>query len=103
MSRFGIPANAIIVDPHARHTTTKMRNAARLIYRYGMPFSAKALVTTWDITTQNCPPALHFSISPTGDFPALIRYSRPLSVATSVGPLYSVLLRFPTSGTGGRK
>jgi hypothetical protein len=46
MSRFGIPANAIIVDPHARHTTTNMRNAARLMYRFGMPFSAKALVTT---------------------------------------------------------
>lgn len=46
MARFGIPASAIIVDPHARHTTTNMRNAARLIYRYGMPFSKHALVTT---------------------------------------------------------
>ena len=46
MTRFGIPAEAIIVDPHARHTTTNMRNAARLIYRYGIPFDKKALVTT---------------------------------------------------------
>jgi DUF218 domain len=46
MTRFGIPADAIIVDPHARHTTTNMRNAARLMYRYGMPFDRKALVTT---------------------------------------------------------
>lgn len=46
MTRFGIPADAIIVDPHARHTTTNMRNAARLMYRYGMPFGKKALVTT---------------------------------------------------------
>jgi hypothetical protein len=46
MTRFGIPANAIIVDPHARHTTTNLRNAARLIYRYGVPFDKKALVTT---------------------------------------------------------
>jgi uncharacterized SAM-binding protein YcdF (DUF218 family) len=45
-TRFGIPANAIIVDPHARHTTTNMRNAARLIYRYGIPFERKALVVT---------------------------------------------------------
>jgi hypothetical protein len=46
MTRFGIPADAIIVDPHARHTTTNMRNAARLIYRYGIPFDKAALVTT---------------------------------------------------------
>jgi hypothetical protein len=46
MMRFGIPADAILIDPHARHTTTNMRNAARLMYRYGMPFDKKALVTT---------------------------------------------------------
>ena len=46
MTRFGIPADAILIDPHARHTTTNMRNAARLMYRYGMPFNKKALVTT---------------------------------------------------------
>jgi hypothetical protein len=46
MTRFGIPADSIIVDPHARHTTTNMRNAARLIYRYGIPFDKTALVTT---------------------------------------------------------
>ncbi len=46
MTRFGIPAEAILVDPHARHTTTNMRNAARLMYRYGVPFDRKALVTT---------------------------------------------------------
>jgi hypothetical protein len=46
ITRFGIPAEAIIVDPHARHTTTNMRNAARLIYRYGIPFDKKALVST---------------------------------------------------------
>ncbi len=46
MSRFGIPEAAVIVDPHARHTTTNLRNAARLMYRYGVPFDRKALVTT---------------------------------------------------------
>ncbi len=46
MTRFGIPASAIIADPHARHTTTNMRNAARLMYRYGLPFDKKALVST---------------------------------------------------------
>jgi hypothetical protein len=42
----GIADDAIIVDPHARHTTTNMRNAARLIYRYGLPFGKTALSTT---------------------------------------------------------
>jgi hypothetical protein len=46
MARFGIPEDAIIVDPHARHTTTNMRNAARLLYRYAIPFERKALVSS---------------------------------------------------------
>lgn len=41
-----MPAAAVIVEPHARHTTTNLRNAARLMYRYGIPFGAKALITT---------------------------------------------------------
>jgi len=53
MTRFSIPADAILIDPHARHTTTNMRNAARLMYRYGMPFDKKALVTTDPPQSQN--------------------------------------------------
>jgi hypothetical protein len=44
--RFGVPEEAIIVDPHARHTTTNMRNPARLMYRYGIPLDRKARVST---------------------------------------------------------
>lgn len=46
VSHLGIPAAAVIIDPHARHTTTNMRNAARLMYRYGVPFTKTALVAT---------------------------------------------------------
>jgi hypothetical protein len=46
MQDFGVPDNAIIIEPHARHTTTNIRNAARLIYRYGLPFDKTALITT---------------------------------------------------------
>jgi hypothetical protein len=46
MTEFGVPENAIIVDPHARLTITNMRNGARLIYRYGIPFNRKALVVS---------------------------------------------------------
>ncbi len=46
MERYQIPKNAILIEPHARHTTTNFRNTARLIYRYGIPSTKKALVTT---------------------------------------------------------
>jgi hypothetical protein len=46
MQDFGVPENAIIIDPHARHTTTNLRNAARLIYRYGIPFDKPGLVSS---------------------------------------------------------
>lgn len=41
-----VPENAIIIEPHARHTTTNFRNCARLIYRYGMPMQKPAIVST---------------------------------------------------------
>lgn len=43
---YKIPAEAILIDPHARHTTTNLRNAARIIYRYGVPFESPVLVVT---------------------------------------------------------
>jgi len=39
MKKFAIPPGSIIIDPHARHTTTNIRNANRLIIRYGLPGS----------------------------------------------------------------
>lgn len=41
-----VPDNAVIIEPHARHTTTNLRNCVRLIYRYGMPFNKPALSVT---------------------------------------------------------
>lgn len=46
MEQLKVPENAIIMDPHARHTTTNLRNAARLIYRYGIPFDKVAVSST---------------------------------------------------------
>lgn len=43
---YGVPGAAILIDPHARHTTTNLRNAAREIYRYGLPFNRMALIVT---------------------------------------------------------
>ena len=41
-----VPAAAILIDPHARHTTTNMRNTVRLIYRYHIPFSKPGITCT---------------------------------------------------------
>lgn len=41
-----IPESAIIIEPHARHTTTNMRNAGRLMYRFNMPVNKPALIVT---------------------------------------------------------
>jgi hypothetical protein len=41
-----VPEYAIIIEPHARHTTTNMRNTVRLMYRYGIPARKPGLVIT---------------------------------------------------------
>jgi hypothetical protein len=46
MAEHGIAEDAILVDPHARHTTTNLRNVARMLYRYGVPVDRPSLVTS---------------------------------------------------------
>ena len=46
MEKYQIPEKSILVDPYARHTTTNFRNAARLVFRYGIPADLNALVTS---------------------------------------------------------
>ncbi|EHQ30372.1 YdcF family protein [Mucilaginibacter paludis] len=46
MNTLHIPESAIIMDPHARHTTTNLRNCVRLIYRYGIPYNKPGLIIT---------------------------------------------------------
>ena len=46
METHGIPEEAILIDPYARHTTTNLRNAARTILRYGFPVDKPAMVTS---------------------------------------------------------
>ncbi|CAG4990586.1 hypothetical protein DYBT9275_00563 [Dyadobacter sp. CECT 9275] len=46
MQELKVPESAIVMDPHARHTTTNMRNAVRLLYRYGMPVEKPCVVST---------------------------------------------------------
>lgn len=46
MEAHGVPEDAILVDPHARHTTTNVRNTTRLLLDAGMPPDTAVLVTS---------------------------------------------------------
>lgn len=46
MEKFAIPEEAILIDPHARHTTTNIRNADRLMIRYGIPLTKPSVFIT---------------------------------------------------------
>jgi hypothetical protein len=41
-----IPENVILIEPHARHTTTNLRNVARMVYRFHIPDSMKILTVS---------------------------------------------------------
>lgn len=43
---FGVPAEAVLTDPYARHTTTNLRNAVRLLFRARAPMDRPFLVTS---------------------------------------------------------
>jgi hypothetical protein len=43
---YHVPEAAILVDPHARHTTSNMRDAAREMYHYNMPMNKAAPVVS---------------------------------------------------------
>ncbi|MBT0670991.1 YdcF family protein [Novosphingobium profundi] len=44
IERYGVPAEAIVIEPYARHTTTNLRNAARLLMALGAPLARDALL-----------------------------------------------------------
>jgi hypothetical protein len=46
IKRYGIPENRILIDPYARHTTTNLRNASRLLIKNNIPLNKLALVVT---------------------------------------------------------
>ncbi len=41
-----VPEEAILIDPHARHTTTNLRNTARILLKYGFPKDKFAIVNS---------------------------------------------------------
>ena len=43
---YGVPADSVVIDPYARHTTTNLRNAVRILFRMGAPSDAPLMITT---------------------------------------------------------
>lgn len=52
VEHLAIPPGVIITEPYARHTTTNVRNASRLIYLFGLPENKPVLVSTDSVQTQ---------------------------------------------------
>lgn len=52
VTEHGIPADRILIEPHARHTTTNLRNCARLLLAAGFPVDRPALVVSDHRTIQ---------------------------------------------------
>ena len=50
IEQYGVPADRILIEPHARHTTTNLRNSARLLFAAGFPTDKPSLIVT-DPTT----------------------------------------------------
>jgi hypothetical protein len=46
VSDYGVPADRVLIEPHARHTTTNLRNSARLLIAAGFPKDKPALVVS---------------------------------------------------------
>lgn len=52
VTQYGVPADRILIEPHARHTTTNMRNCARLLLAAGFPADKPALIVSDHRTIQ---------------------------------------------------
>lgn len=44
IERYGVPADAIVIEPYARHTTTNLRNATRLLMAMGAPLEKDTVI-----------------------------------------------------------
>lgn len=50
IEQYNIPADRILIEPHARHTTTNLRNCARLLFATGLPTDRPSLIVTDPMT-----------------------------------------------------
>jgi hypothetical protein len=71
VAQYGVPAGRILIEPHARHTTTNLRNTARLLFAAGFPTNRPSLVVTDPITAEyiGSPALLERTVKETGVLP----------------------------------
>ncbi|MCA4793701.1 YdcF family protein [Myroides odoratimimus] len=50
---YNIPEEVIIVEPYARHTTTNLRNATRLMIEYGFDIKQKSMIVSYELHTKS--------------------------------------------------
>ena len=46
VDKLGIPDSVVFIEPHARHTTTNIRNVSRMIFKFGIPSNMPVLIVT---------------------------------------------------------
>ncbi|MBB4154253.1 hypothetical protein GGQ80_002163 [Sphingomonas jinjuensis] len=46
VDRYGVPAEAVVIEPYARHTTTNLRNVTRRLVSLGVPLDRDTLIVT---------------------------------------------------------
>jgi hypothetical protein len=46
IERFGVPADSVVIEPYARHTTTNLRNVTRRLIAMAAPLDRDALIIT---------------------------------------------------------
>jgi hypothetical protein len=46
VDKLNIPDSVVFIEPHARHTTTNIRNVSRMIFKFGIPSNMPVLIVT---------------------------------------------------------
>ncbi|RYY01002.1 MAG: YdcF family protein [Gammaproteobacteria bacterium] len=46
VQKLGVPEDVVFIEPHARHTTTNLRNTNRLLFQFGFPMDKPVLIVT---------------------------------------------------------
>ncbi len=84
VAQYGVPAGRILIEPHARHTTTNLRNTARLLFAAGFPTNRPSLVVTDPVTAEyiGSPALMERTVRETGVLPGQLTGARMAFAST---------------------
>lgn len=74
VAQYDVPADRILIEPHARHTTTNLRNSARLLFVAGFPTDRPSLIVTDPMTARyiGSPVLMERALKETGVLPGQV-------------------------------